>query len=177
MEAVASGDPTPGGGGAAAMGAALAAALTAMAARKAGRRLEDADELTGRAEELRLAALRLAPADARSYEKVLALARGPTEARRNALLDAARVPLEVARIASECAGMAERLAKHGAPALEGDARVGREMALGALRGAARLVRINVQEATRLSTREATGEEEEILETLTELEDAARPSSP
>jgi len=150
LDLVASREPAPGGGASAAVAVALAAALTAMAARFSTEHLADADRLAGRADGLRAEVVLLARADAAAYGRVLdaqQVPRDDEEARRRkireALTEAADVPLSVAGIGAEVAGLAARLAGGGNPNLRGDAVTAAVLAGAGVRAAATLVEINV----------------------------------
>jgi methenyltetrahydrofolate cyclohydrolase len=150
LDLVASREPAPGGGASAAVTVALAAALTAMAARFSAEHLAGADELAARADGLRGEVVLLARADAAAYGRVLDAQRAPRddeEARRHkireALTEAADVPLSVAGIGAEVAGNAARLAEGGNPNLRGDAATAAILAGAGVRAAATLVEINV----------------------------------
>jgi len=140
LDQLAARTPTPGGGGAAAVTGAMAAGLVAMAARFSATRLPGAGELADQADELRRRLAQLADMDARAYAAVLA-SRGPE--RKEALLGAALVPLEIAGIGARVALMAARLAEAGNPNLRGDAATGAVLAAASARSAACLVDINV----------------------------------
>ena len=140
LEQLAARTPTPGGGGAAAVTAAMAAGLVAMAARFSARQLPEAGDLADQADRLRFMAAQLADMDARAYTAVLAT-RGPE--RKEALLAAAMVPLEIAAIGARVAGLAVRVAEAGNPNLRGDAVTGAVLAAASARSAASLVDINV----------------------------------
>jgi methenyltetrahydrofolate cyclohydrolase len=140
LDRLASRTATPGGGGAAAVTAALAAGLVAMAARFSATRLPQAGELAVRADELRRRAADLADIDARAYQAVLA---APPGQRREALLGAAAVPLEISEIGAHVAEMARLVAEAGNPNLRGDAVTGAVLAAASARSAACLVDINV----------------------------------
>ena len=150
LDLVASREPAPGGGASAAVAVALAAALTAMAARFSSGLLADAEGLTARADGLRAEVVPLARADAAAYGRVLDAQQAPRddeEARRRkireALTQAADVPLSVAGIGAEVAGLAARLAEEGNPNLRGDAVTAAVLAGAGARAAATLVEINV----------------------------------
>jgi formiminotetrahydrofolate cyclodeaminase len=86
-------------------------------------------------------AAQLGDMDARAYTAVLA-SRGPE--REEALLAAAMVPLEIAAIGAQVAGLAVRVAEAGNPNLRGDAVTGALLAAASARSAASLVDINVR---------------------------------
>lgn len=152
LDAVASGEPAPGGGAAAAVAVALAAGLSAMAARFSSDCLSEAPELAERAEGLRSEVSPLARADAESYTRVLAALRLPRDdPDRGRRLDetfgeAADVPLSVAGCASGVAGLAARLAEEGNPNLKGDAITSALLAGAGASAAASLVEINATDS-------------------------------
>ena len=150
VDMVASREPTPGGGASAAVAVALAAALTAMAARFSADHLADAETIADRAEELRNRVMPLAQADAAAYGRVLDAYRTPRdddEKRRRrireALSEAADVPLSIAEVGVEVAGNSARLVEEGNPNLRGDAVTAAALAKAGVRAAATLVEINV----------------------------------
>jgi formiminotetrahydrofolate cyclodeaminase len=150
VDMVASREPAPGGGASAAVAVALAAALTAMAARFSADHLADAETIADRAEELRNRVMPLAQADAAAYGRVLDAYRTPRdddEKRRRrireALSEAADVPLSIAEVGVEVAGNAARLVEEGNPNLRGDAVTAAALAKAGVRAAATLVEINV----------------------------------
>jgi methenyltetrahydrofolate cyclohydrolase len=150
LDMVASREPAPGGGASAAVAVALAAALTAMAARFSTEHLDDAGTVADRAEELRSRVMPLAQADAAAYGRVLdayRIPRGDEEGRRRrireALSEAADVPLSIAEVGAEVAGNAAQLVEEGNPNLRGDAVTATVLAVAGVRAAATLVEINV----------------------------------
>jgi len=151
LDLVASREPAPGGGASVAVAVALAAALTAMAARFSTEHLADADGLAGRAEGLRGEVVLLARADAVAYGRVLDANRAPRDVGeeerrqriREALTEAADVPLSIAGIGAEVVGISARLAEEGNPNLRGDAVTAAVLAGAGVRAAATLVEINV----------------------------------
>lgn len=144
----------------AAVSAGLAAGLVAMAARFSSGKLRDYAQRAGHADELRVALLELADADADAYGRVLAAYREPKDDPdraghiAEALRDAADVPLRIAGIAAEVAERAAELAVLGNRNLIGDALTAVFAAEAAARSAAGLVRINVR-AGKLSEELAT----------------------
>jgi formiminotetrahydrofolate cyclodeaminase len=141
LDGLAARTPTPGGGGAAAAVGAMAAGLVAMAARFSARQLPEAGDLADEADRLRYMTSQLADMDARAYTRVLAT-RGPE--RKEALLGAAMIPLEIAAIGARVAQMAAEVAEAGNPNLRGDAVTGAVLAAASARSAASLVDINVR---------------------------------
>ena len=151
LDRVASDGAAPGGGSVAAIAVALAAGLAGMAARLSAAQLAEAPGLADRADASRLTVGRLARADAESYGRVLDAYREPdSETRtarvRNALSGAADVPLAVAEIGNEVAGIAARLVEEGNPNLEGDAMTAVLLADAGVRAAATLAEINLSSA-------------------------------
>jgi formiminotetrahydrofolate cyclodeaminase len=146
---VAERSPAPGGGAAAAWCGALAAALLEMAAEFGG-----AHEAAGRAASLRARLLEAGEADLRSYEPVLRAMRlpadDPARAERldRALAAACEPPLDVARGAVEVAELAASVAADSKTAVRGDALAGVVLAEAAVRAAAELVGVNVDDDPR-----------------------------
>jgi len=141
LDQLAARTPAPGGGGAAAVTGAMAAGLVAMAARFSATRLPGASDLADQADELRRRAADLVEADAVAYAAVL---DAPPGQRREVLVGAAAVPLEIAEIGARVARMALRVAEAGNPNLCGDAVTGAVLAAASARSAACLVDINVR---------------------------------
>src|ERR671910_586028 len=146
LDLVASDNPAPGGGSVAA-----AAGLSGMAARLSAGQLADADGLADRADAARRRVAPLARIDAESYGRVLDAYREPdSETRRervsDALSGATDVPLAVAEIGNEVAGIAARLAEEGNPNLEGDAIAAVLLAEAGVHAATVLVEINLSSA-------------------------------
>jgi formiminotetrahydrofolate cyclodeaminase len=119
----------------------MAAGLVAMAARFSARQLPEAGDVADEADRLRYMASQLADMDARAYTRVLAT-RGPE--RKEALVGAAMIPLEIAAIGARVAQMAAEVAEAGNPNLRGDAVTGAVLAAASARSAASLVDINVR---------------------------------
>lgn len=151
LELMASREPAPGGGAAAAVTVALAAALSGMAARFSTGHLEDADALAERADGLREEAARLAQVDAAAYGRVLE-ARGfsgdpnlRSRLVKSALSEAADVPLAVAEAGAEVARLAAYLTENGNPKLKGDAACAVLLAEAGTRAAAVLAGMNLSD--------------------------------
>jgi formiminotetrahydrofolate cyclodeaminase len=152
-------DPVPGGGSAAAVVGSIAAALVAMVVELSLGR----PELAGHERELRRigeaaasqrrSLLDLAERDAAAYAAVIAARRlgRATEAERSArgaaiaaaTRDATRVPLETAESAAEVLELATQVAPLGNPNAVSDAGVAAHLAAAAVRGALLNVRINL----------------------------------
>jgi formiminotetrahydrofolate cyclodeaminase len=163
-DAVAAANATPAGGSVAALAAALAASLVAMVAGLTTRREKYAavhgyaQEILDRAETLRLDLLELARHDAivvAEFMDALTLPQG-TEfertareaARRAALLEAARVQLELLDQASEVASLAEAMVGSGVATAIGDAATGSFLAAAACRSAYWSIRSNLRSMNR-----------------------------
>jgi formiminotetrahydrofolate cyclodeaminase len=163
-DAVAAANATPAGGSVAALAAALAASLVAMVAGLTTRREKYAavhgyaQEILERAEALRLDLLELARHDAivvAEFMDALTLPQG-TEfertareaARRAALLEAARVQLELLDQASEVASLAEAMVGSGVATAIGDAATGSFLAAAACRSAYWSIRSNLRSMNR-----------------------------
>ena len=163
LERLGSSEPTPGGGAAAAVAGALGAALVQMTANlTVGRRrfaeIEDqARRIAQRAATLRQRLALLADADAQAFERVSAAYKLPRaddvqknarlEAIQLALVSAAEVPLETARLCAEVLAVADEAAPILNPAVISDVMVGGLLAEAALRSAAVNVEINLASMT------------------------------
>ncbi|MCS6843448.1 MAG: cyclodeaminase/cyclohydrolase family protein [Caldilineales bacterium] len=161
LDALASGEPTPGGGSAAALAGAAAAALAAMVARlTAGRPRFAAVDAEMRAtveeaEDLRRRLTHLIAADAAAYDQVRAayrLPKGSSEeqaaraaAVQEALKAASRTPLETAEACVAALELALRVAQRGNPAAATDACVAALLAHAGLQGAVLNVQVNLQD--------------------------------
>ncbi|MFZ0039674.1 MAG: cyclodeaminase/cyclohydrolase family protein, partial [Solirubrobacteraceae bacterium] len=148
LERLAARTPGPGAGTAAALTCTLAASLVEMAARFDSSVMAEARVV--RASALRERALLLAEQECSSYEPVLdALAMPADNPQREQRLAAARssastTPLAIAGVAAQLATLAAESAQSGSEHLIGEAVAAAEIADGACRAAAHLVRINLQ---------------------------------
>jgi formiminotetrahydrofolate cyclodeaminase len=159
IDRLATRDPIPGGGSAAAVAGAMAAALVGMVVElSVGRPAHEADaEELGRigatAATRRAELLDLADLDAAAYGAVVTARRLPRETdeqrglRAERIVDATRqatlVPLRTAQAASEVLDLAARIAPIGNPNAASDAGVAARLAAAAADGAALNVRINL----------------------------------
>lgn len=151
LERLASTDPAPSGGGSAAVATAMAAALVEMVAGLSTDQVADAAGIGAAAGDIRRRALTLADEDAVAYGRVLDAYRRPRDSDdhtrrreiREALEGATAIPLEIAGLAADIAGLSNRLVAGGNPNLEGDAAAAVHLARAAARAAARLVDLNV----------------------------------
>jgi formiminotetrahydrofolate cyclodeaminase len=156
---LASHDPIPGGGSAAAIAGAMGAALVGMVVELTIGRA-DAEAHAAELSSLRADAARyrdellsLAQTDAAAYAAVVAARRlpratGEEKAARRAALDAAMVaaadaPLHVARLSAATLELAARIAPIGNANAASDAGVAAQLASAAVRGAVLNVRINL----------------------------------
>ncbi|MCV0403065.1 MAG: cyclodeaminase/cyclohydrolase family protein [Chloroflexi bacterium] len=156
---LATSDPVPGGGSAAALAGAMGAALVGMVVElTTGRPAAEAHEpelteIGVAAAQYQSELLSLADADASAYATVVAARRLPRDTDRErearkvqvdaALREAIRVPLSISRAASEVLTLAERLVPIGNRNAISDVGVAALMAVTALRGAALNVQINL----------------------------------
>jgi glutamate formiminotransferase/formiminotetrahydrofolate cyclodeaminase len=159
VEAVASADPVPGGGSVAAYAGALSAALIRMVAGLTlGRKKYAAVEsemtvIAGNAHALAEALSRLVERDAQAYAAVAAAYKIPKDAEsrndaiQTALLGAAEVPLETARLCAQAAALAAAVAAKGNSNAVTDAGVAALLAEAGCRGADYNVRVNVGSIT------------------------------
>jgi formiminotetrahydrofolate cyclodeaminase len=159
-DAVAAPNATPAGGSVAALASALAASLVSMVAGLTTRREKYAavhryaEEILSRAEALRLDLLELARHDAIVVAEFMDALRLPqaTEfertardaARRAALLEAARVQLELLDLAAEVSGLAEAMVGSGVATAIGDAATASFLAAAACRSAYWSIRSNLR---------------------------------
>jgi formiminotetrahydrofolate cyclodeaminase len=122
-----------------------------MAARLSAEQLADAPGLAASVDAARRRVAPLARIDAESYERVLDAYREPDSETRadrikDALSGAADVPLAIAEVGNEVAGIAARLVEEGNPNLEGDAITAVLLAEAGVRAAMVLVEINLSSA-------------------------------
>ena len=145
---MASSDPVPGAGPAAAWTCALAAALVEMVCAVMARREGDQDAARAghgeRAAAIRAAALELAGRDMDAYREVLA-ARSSADAglRRAALAAAADPPLEIAAAAAELTALAAEAFAAARGGVRGEAATAAVLAEAATRAAAAIVSFNL----------------------------------
>jgi formiminotetrahydrofolate cyclodeaminase len=178
-DALASKDPTPGGGSASALAGALAAALAAMVARttagskKFAERAAQMEGMVREADALRADLLVLAEEDAAAFDRVMAAFRMPKEtaeqqqARSRAIQDAyqaaAAPPMKVCDAAVRLLQLARRVAEDGTPTAASDAGVAGLLAAAALEGAALNVRINLASVKDEAVRSTLGDRLRILQ--------------
>ena len=147
---LASSEPVPGGGGASALCGALSAALCAMAARLSRVGDPHLEELTARADALRVRLLELIDADAEGFAPLAAAyaiprsTPGRAEALRAATLTACRAPMEMLRSAAETAALLEALHPLCKPLLLSDVGCGATLCRAAMESAAMNVFVNTR---------------------------------
>jgi formiminotetrahydrofolate cyclodeaminase len=150
LEAVASEDPTPGGGSAAALAVALSAGLTAMVAR-ATEGWREARSVVAQAERLRRRVAPLAQLDAEAYEEALVAMKLPERVEPTvrdmavgaALKRAVDLPMAIAEAGADAACLAAHAADRGLEDRRGDAVTAALLAEAGTRAAAALVSVNL----------------------------------
>jgi len=159
LDALASPEPTPGGGSAAAIAGAMGVALLVMVAGLTRTRANTDDErdtlsaVRASLEPLGTALSASADRDAEAFEKVLSAYRLPKasdedKARRKAAIqeamrEATAAPLETLRLAATAMELGEGVARHGNPSAASDVGVAAGLLRAAAEGAAANVRINL----------------------------------
>jgi formiminotetrahydrofolate cyclodeaminase len=151
LDRLASDEPAPGGGAAAALAGATAAALVAMACRVTARRApsEALAAAVTTADELRHRLLTLMHEDVEAYAAVLEARRAPSE-RRAPLVEAAMrrattVPLDTARAAAGVLELSATILDAVRASVVGDLGVAVVLAGAALDASALTARVNLQE--------------------------------
>jgi formiminotetrahydrofolate cyclodeaminase len=160
LDRIASSQPTPGGGSAAALAGALGASLVAMVASMPKTRTgsdEDRrtlDEVLGEVVKTGAQLRRLVDEDAQAYDAVIAARRQPKatdeeKAARQSAIDAAlkhaaEVPLQTAHACLAVLRGASAAASHGNPNAHSDAVTAAALAWAGLVGALENVRINLE---------------------------------
>ena len=158
LERLASGDPTPGGGSAAAIMGAMGAALVSMVCNVSiGKKGYESVEsevraVRARSETLRLRLTAMVAEDVTAFDGLMAAYKLPkssdqdkaerADAIQASLRRATDVPLECARVCAEVVGLARRAGEHGYRGVISDAGVGVLAAASAARSAALNVFIN-----------------------------------
>jgi formiminotetrahydrofolate cyclodeaminase len=136
--------PSPAGGTAAAFSAAAAASLVIMVARGSPS-WPEGPHTAAAAEQLRERLLTLGEDDAAAITAMLAVLRAPPGEpnRHEALLQAARVPCEIAQHAADVAKLARSAADNGKRVMAADASIALILAEAATRAAALIVTTNI----------------------------------
>lgn len=159
LDALASAEPTPGGGSSAALGGALGAALVSMVCNltvgKKGYEAaqEEMRRILARSEALRAELAQLLEGDTQAYERVMAAYRLPRrtveeraareEAIQAALVEASEVPLRIAACCAEVAALALPAAELGNRWAVSDAGVGALLATASMEAVLLNVIINL----------------------------------
>jgi formiminotetrahydrofolate cyclodeaminase len=159
LDRLASSDPAPGGGSASALAGAMAAGLVGMVAELTAGREQYAEhdaavrEIGAAAAGHRRTLMTLAQDDATAYDAVVRARRMPKEteaeqatrssALRESMLEAARIPMQIATESLDVLQLAERIAPIGNKNAVSDAGVAALLAAAAMRGAILNVRINL----------------------------------
>ena len=146
LNVLASGEPDPGSGSAAAIVLAMAASLVAKAARSPCESWPEAGGAAAQAEALRARATPLADADALVYREAharLGRADGADHTLAASLDRAAEVPLEITRIGADVAALAREVADRCDPGLRPDVLGAAVLAAAAAQTAAQLVEANL----------------------------------
>lgn len=191
IERLATSDPVPGGGSAAALAGAMAAALVHMVVELSTGRPGAAEhegalaEIGAAATAAQSALLDLAELDAAAYDAVVSARRLPRASTLDrqardvrvaaAVREATHVPLETARVAAQVFGLAEVLAPIGNRNAISDVGVAALLAATAVRGAALNVEINLPylAAGEALRDDAAGEAASLLATMDARERAVR----
>src|SRR5262245_4102573 len=171
LDALASPEPTPGGGTAAAVGGAIGVSLLTMVAglTKTRQQTEAAAEAMAAAKAalagIRERLLALADTDSEAFDQVMAAYRLPKateedkaarkQAVQRALVAATEAPLDTLRAASEAVVQARTVAQHGNRSAESDVRVAIELLEAAAASAAANVEINLGGLSDEAYRKAT----------------------
>jgi glutamate formiminotransferase/formiminotetrahydrofolate cyclodeaminase len=148
LDELASKNPTPGGGSAAALTAALGATLLSMVANYSkGRSGKPAVEkriqkTLNESERFRKRLLRLVDLDAQAYLKVVQTRRGPEKAKKAARKKAREVPFEICRVCYSALDLAPVLVRDGNPYLLSDIQCAVELLLAGFNAAMVNVEIN-----------------------------------
>jgi formiminotetrahydrofolate cyclodeaminase len=150
LTALASAEPAPGGGSAAAVAGALGAALVAMVCRVTAARDPGAASLAGRADEIDAVRRRLttlAADDARAYAAVIAARRAPAPERAEAvqasLRRATEVPVELGDATADILAVCADVAASARASTLGDLHVAGLLAHASLRAAVATARVNL----------------------------------
>ena len=145
LNVLASREPVPGGGSAAALSAAMGAALLGMVARYSikktspARVLQRINRVIKAADDLQSKFLKIVDADAAAYLKYSRIPKTQAAAKRKALQEVSRQPREVCRLCAQAIDVAPVLVSHGNPYLLSDVEVAVELLWGAHRSALALI--------------------------------------
>jgi methenyltetrahydrofolate cyclohydrolase len=146
LDEIASGRPGPAAGAGSAAVVAVAAGVVAACGRASQQSWADAGGAIAQAEALQARAAPLAQADVMAYEEatVALHSQNAGDAGIGAKLGrAAEVPLAIARVGADVAGLAAEVGKRGDAAVRADAAAACALAAGATQAAAHLVEVNL----------------------------------
>ena len=151
LDTLASEEPAPAGGSAAAIVVAMAAGLVAKVARASDGYWEESGGVIGQAETFRARVAPLAQADADAYHEALSALRGREELAeryrdqqlRAALERSAEIPIQIAESGCDLACLAALLVENGNPEVRADAAAASILAESGTRVAAALVETNL----------------------------------
>ncbi|HOD11577.1 MAG TPA: cyclodeaminase/cyclohydrolase family protein [Candidatus Omnitrophota bacterium] len=148
LDRLASRDPTPGGGSAAALVAATGVALISMVARYSLKRQKSRsieskmNKAVRKADNIRKRLLLLVDLDAKVYLQVVKARKLAARDKHQALKNAQKVPLEVCRLSYTALQLIPFLVQHGNPYLLSDAECAAEMLSAAFHAATANVKAN-----------------------------------
>ncbi|MDP8266084.1 MAG: cyclodeaminase/cyclohydrolase family protein [Candidatus Aceula meridiana] len=148
LKNLASKNPAPGGGSAAALVAATGVSLISMAARYSLKKNQSSKaqaklkSLIKKSDKMRLRLLDLVDLDAKAYLEVVKTRKGPVAKKKAALKKAQAAPLEVCRLSYAAIGLTPFLAKEGNLHLLSDVKCAVEMLLAAFQSAVANVEVN-----------------------------------
>ncbi len=142
LEAIASKEPAPASGSAAAAVVATAAALLEKCARLSARQWDGSTAALEQAHALRLHSEELVEHDVHAYLRFVEAVRSGLSA-GDAHAQTVEVPLQIGRAAVKVGLLAEQLASHGNPKLHADAVVAAILASAAAEAVAFLVEVNL----------------------------------
>ncbi|MCK5581017.1 MAG: cyclodeaminase/cyclohydrolase family protein [Candidatus Omnitrophica bacterium] len=148
LDVLASRNPTPGGGSAAALTASTGVALIAMVARYslgkgASKAVEKRiEKILEKSEAFRKRLLECVDLDAQAYLKVVAARKGTAREKKAASRQAQKVPLEVSKLCCKAVDLTPFLVEKGNKYLVSDVEVAVELLLAAYKSAMINVKIN-----------------------------------
>ena len=146
LDSLASKNPTPGGGAAAAVAGAMAAALVEMVVNLS----KNLELKTGN---LRTRLLALADEDAKAFDEVMAAYKSKSKVRiKKALLKAIEVPEETKKLSKDVEKLARIAAKRGNKNAVSDAKTAIHLAQAAQKSAEENIKINKKFLTKLGYR-------------------------
>lgn len=175
IDALASGMPTPGGGGASALVGAQAASLVEMVAsltlqnKKYTETYECMIIVKKETQEIRRALLDSIDRDADVFNALMAIWKSPKDTLDRAIrleqatYKAAQVPLEIADLSSQVIPLAEKVLNEGVVSAKSDGQLALIFAAASIRGALHNVYINLQSLPKSNQKETIAEKTKWLE--------------